>query len=85
MRKVWKRIHVFMLLTLVFCAASVLLQAKPAYAKVKLNKKTVYLAKGGTVTLKLKGTTKKPKWSSSDKSIAKVTKTGKVKAKKIGK
>ncbi len=53
-------------------------------AKVKLNKTklTLYLKK--TATLKVKGTKKKVKWSSSNKKVAIVSKKGKVTAKKKG-
>lgn len=55
-----------------------------AKAKVKLNKTTISLQKGKTYTLKVKGTKKKAKWSSNKKTIATVTKKGKVTAKKPG-
>lgn len=55
-----------------------------AKAKVKLNKTSISLQKGKTYTLKVKGTKKKPKWSSNKKSIATVSKKGKVTAKKAG-
>lgn len=55
-----------------------------AKSKIKLNvtKKTIY--KGKTYTLKVKGTKKKVKWSSSKRSVAKVSSKGKVTAKKNG-
>lgn len=56
-----------------------------AKAKIKLNYSELYLEKGETETLKLKGTKKKPKWSSSNKKVATVNKKGVVKAKKVGK
>lgn len=55
-----------------------------AKAKIKLNKTSITLQKGKTYTLKLKGTKKKAKWTSSKKTIATVTKKGKVTAKKSG-
>ena len=55
-----------------------------AKAAVKLNKKAITMYSGKTYKLKIKGTKKKPKWSSSNKNIATVTKKGKVKAKKRG-
>lgn len=54
-------------------------------ASIKLNKKKVTLYVTQTTTLKVTGTTKKVKWSSSDKKIAKVSKKGKVTAVKAGK
>ena len=54
-------------------------------ASVKLNAKSKTLYKGKTTTLKVKGTKKKVKWSSSNKKIATVSSKGKVTAKKVGK
>ncbi len=54
-------------------------------AAPKLNKKQIEIKVGKTYKLKVKGTSNKVKWSSSDKSIAKVSKKGVVKAKKVGK
>ena len=56
--------------------------AKP---KVKLNKTKITLTIGNSVLLKVKNTKVKPKWSSSNKSVAKVTSNGDVIAKKAGK
>ena len=53
-------------------------------ATIKLSSKKITLIKGQSKTLKLKGTKKKAKWSSSKKSIATVTSKGKVTAKKKG-
>lgn len=55
-----------------------------AKAKPKLNKKNVTLKVGKTVSLKLKNAKKKVVWSSSKKSVAVVSKKGKVTAKKVG-
>lgn len=54
-------------------------------AKIKLNKTKVYILKGESVKLKIKGTKKKVTWKSSKKKVATVSKKGKVKAKKAGK
>ena len=53
-------------------------------ATVKLNKKKATLYVGETLQLKLKGTKKTVKWSSSNKKIATVSSKGKVKAEKKG-
>lgn len=53
-------------------------------AAVKLNAQKKTLTKGQTFTLKLTGTKKKVSWSSSNKSIASVSKKGVVKASKKG-
>ncbi len=57
-------------------------QAKP---KVKLNKTSVTLTIGSTTKLKVKNTTKKVKWSSSNKFVAEVASDGEVCANKAGK
>ena len=56
-----------------------------ASKKVKLNKTKATIYVGKTVTLKVKNTKKKVKWSTSNKKVATVTKKGKVKGKKAGK
>lgn len=53
-------------------------------ASVKINKKKLTLNVKENYTLKIKGTTKKVKWSSSDKKIATISSKGKVTAKKKG-
>ena len=61
--------------------------AQTVYAaptKIKLNKTTVDIFTGKKITLKVKGTKAKAKWSSSDKSIATVSNKGVVKAKNPG-
>lgn len=55
-----------------------------AASKVKLNKTSVSVKVGKTITLKVKGTTKKVSWSSKNKKIATVSKKGVVKGKKAG-
>lgn len=53
-------------------------------AGAKLNKKKITLTVGKTYKLKVTGTKKKVKWSSSNKKIATVNSKGKVTAKKKG-
>lgn len=55
-----------------------------AATKVGLNRSYAVTTKGGTVKLAVKGTSQKVTWRSSDKKIAKVSKTGKVIALKKG-
>ena len=50
-----------------------------------ISKKTYTMKKGEKYTLKIKGTTQKIKWSSSDKKVATVNSKGKVTAKNNGK
>ena len=72
---------------IIFVMALSIVMAVPvtSHAKVSLNKTKVTLTVGKTVTLKVKGTKAKVKWSSSKKSVASVSKKGKVKARKPGK
>ena len=53
-------------------------------ASIRLSKKNVTIKVGQTITLKVKGTKKKVKWSSNKSSVAKVTQKGKVTGKKAG-
>lgn len=70
---------------LILCMMVSIMPTNAAAAKkIKLSKKSLTLYVGSTKTLKLKGTKKKPKWSSSKKSVVTVTKKGKIKAKKKG-
>ena len=55
-----------------------------AKAEIKLNKTKISLQRGKTYTLKVKGTKKKVKWSSNKKTIATVTRKGKVTSQKQG-
>lgn len=55
-----------------------------AKSKVKISSSKITLTVRQSKTLKVKGTKKKPKWSSSKKSVATVSKKGKVVAKKAG-
>ena len=54
-------------------------------AKVKINKSKATIYVGNTLKLKVKGTNKYVKWSSSNKKIARVNKKGKVTGLKKGK
>lgn len=55
-----------------------------ASEKISLSKETLTMYVGGSYTLKVKGTQKKVKWTSSKKKIASVDTTGKITAKKAG-
>ena len=82
-----KHIHKLTLLFLTLClviAGAISSPSRASAAKIKLSKKSVTITKGKSVTLKLKGTKKKPKWSTSNKKIATVSKKGKVVGKKAG-
>ena len=53
-------------------------------AAVKISSSKITIAKGTTYTLKISGTTKEIKWTSSNKSVATVNTKGKITAKKKG-
>ena len=80
-----KSISIFPFLFLFVLGLCFLAYSKPVCAKVKLNKKTIYLAPKVKYKLKITGTKKKVTWKSSNKKIATVSKKGKVTAKKTGK
>jgi hypothetical protein len=80
MKKLNAVLLVFMMLFTV--AAST---AEADAASVRLNKKSVTLETGQSAKLKVKGSKRTVKWKSSNKKIVKVTKKGKVTAKKAGK
>ena len=69
---------------LVLFIAVLVLAAFPASAGVRMNRKKASMLVGQTLTLKVKGTKKAPKWSSSNKKVASVDQTGRVTARKKG-
>ncbi len=74
-----------LIMAMVLTTVLTMQEASVDAAKIKLSKKSITLYVGKTKTLKVKGTKKKAKWSSSKKSVATVSRKGKVKAKKAGK
>lgn len=78
-----KTIALFVLLFTLCLAAGVSIKAEAAGA-VKLNKTKMVLEMGDTYQLKVKNTTKKVKWSSSDKKVVKVNSKGKLTPKSVG-
>lgn len=79
-KKGWGSRAVFLLLAVMLAMP---LNASAA-SKVKLSSTSVTLVRGKSCSLKLKGTKKKVKWSSSKASVASVNAKGKVTAKKKG-
>ena len=75
-------LSLFLALTLFISAGYTATEAEAA--TIKLNRTSLSLHVGKSATLKVKGTTAKAKWTSSKKSVATVSKKGKVKAKKAG-
>lgn len=78
----FRRVFVVML-TFVMSISQISTQMD-ASQKVKLNKMSLTLYVGVSSQLKLKNTNKKVKWSCSKSSVATVTQSGRVKAKKQG-
>ena len=72
-------------LSVLFIVVITVLFAVPTFARPKLNKKKATISVGQSVKLRVKKTKKKPKWYSSDKTIALVSKTGVVKGLRAGK
>lgn len=68
----------------VMCLLCVFAESAEAKSKIKLNKTKATIYVGKSIKLKVKGTKKKVKWSSSNKKIAKVTQKGKVTGVKNG-
>lgn len=79
-----KRTVSILLAAFVIAAIAAAVMSENSYAAIKLSKKSIVIGKGQSVKLKVKGTRKKVKWSSTKKSVATVTKKGVVKGKKIG-
>ena len=75
-----KKTSLFMLFLVLVLTLSM---ASGVYA-ASISKKKVTLTKGQSVTLTVNGAKKAPKWSSSNKKVASVSKKGVVKAKKKG-
>lgn len=73
------------ILAIVLVAALVLLVAAPVSATPKLKGGKLTLRVGESCQLGVRGISGKVKWSSSNKKVVKVTKTGVVIAKKKGK
>lgn len=87
MREKLKNVRVFLLfLFFVFLLVPVTGKSVEAAAKPKLAKKSVNIVIGGTAKIKIKNTSKRAKitYKSTRKSIAAVSKRGKVKGKKNG-
>ena len=73
-----------------FIAAAVMIASlgmtiNTSAASVSLNKTSVTLEVGKNIQLKVKGTKKTVKWSTTNKKIARVSSSGKVTAKSVGK
>lgn len=80
-----KNLKKVMLIVISICFMITVINPIVEHAAVKINKtsKTMYV--GDTYTLKITGTNKKAKWSSSNATVATVSNAGRVKAKSSGK
>ena len=73
-----------LLLILALCFTFIPIANVQAASKVKINKTSTTIYVGKTETLKISGTSKKVKWTTSNKSVATVSNKGKVTAKRAG-
>lgn len=79
-----KRLLALLLVYSMIFSVSYVTTPQVSAAKVKLNKSKLTLQVKKTYKLKVKGTKKKAKWSSSKKKVATVSSKGVVKGKKVG-
>lgn len=85
MKNQTKKLALLLLMLCIILAATISIPNVQAASKVKLNKTSVTLQKGKSITLKLKGVKKnKVKWSSNKKKVASVTQKGKVTGRRVG-
>ena len=83
-------LHLKKVVVLLLCAFVIAsftsLDAMEVYgaSKIKLNKTSVFVVKGKSIQLRVKGTKAKVKWFSKSKKIAVVNRYGKVKGKSVG-
>ena len=83
-QKCFKRIGVLLTTFLLIVMCLAVDTTTVSAAKIKLSKTKITLIQGKKYQLKVKGTKKKAKWSSTKKSVATVNKKGVVTAKKKG-
>ena len=76
----WLIVACFVLLSVSLFLGDNSLQKVQAATKVKINKKSVTLRYKRYTYLRVKGTSKKVKWSSTKKTVARVNSSGKVTA-----
>lgn len=85
MKNQTKKLALLLLMLCMILAATISIPNVQAASKVKLNKTSVTLQKGKSITLKLKSVKKnKVKWSSNKKKVASVTQKGKVTGRRVG-
>ncbi len=74
-----------MVMQLLVCDKTTFTSYASGKQKIAISQTSVVIPKGVSTKLKITGTSKRVKWSSSNKKIASVSKSGQVKAKKTGK
>ena len=79
-----KKVVRFVVLFIITICIIGMMQTKSNASKMEINKEKKTLYVGATYYLKIKGTSKKVKWTSSNKNVATVNSRGKVTAKKKG-
>lgn len=85
MKNLKKTLSIFLAIALILSSAISFDSSSVRAATPKLSKTVISLFSGKSTTLKVSGTDKAVKWSSSDKNIASVSKKGKVTGKNAGK
>lgn len=82
--KKYRKCFFVFLFGFLFTVGSVIMPTAQAKSTISLNYKKATILTGETLKLSLSFNSDKVKWSSSDKTVAKVSQTGKVTAKKVG-
>ena len=80
-----KKAKIISMILVMACIFTMLLPSNVEAATIKICKKSKTMYVGDSYTLYVVGTSKKAKWSSSNKKVATVSSKGKIKAKKVGK
>ena len=87
-KRISKKLFVILLVficTVTMTIPSDSIEKASSKSRVRLNRKSVTLIVGKSMRLKVRGTWRKARWRSGNKSIARVSKIGVVKARKSGK
>ena len=78
-----KKAKIISMILVMACIFTMLLPSNVEAATIKICKKSKTMYVGDSYTLYVVGTSKKAKWSSSNKKVATVSSKGKIKAKKV--
>lgn len=80
-----KKAKIISMILVMACIFTMVLPYNVEAVTIKICKKSKTMYVGDSYTLYVVGTSKKAKWSSSNKKVAMVSSKGKIKAKKVGK